>query len=169
MTGAKARPPRPSRTGGRRGRVLEAVRPMVDELLEEHDVALWDIAFLHEAGRETLRVSLDREGGIDAASLQRFSEDLSRRLDETDAVPGERRYWLEVTSPGAERRLRTPEQFRICRGRLVRLTFRDGRQPIAGEIGEVRENAVEIALEGGEAIGVEFSEIAQARLRIPGD
>ncbi len=149
--------------------MLPAVRPLVEELTAERDVALWDLGFTHEAGRETLRVALDREGGIDAESLRDFSEELSRRLDEADAVPGERRYWLEVTSPGAERRVRTPEQFRICRGRFVRLTFRDGRQPVAGEIRDVTEDDVEVATGDGEPVQVAFSDIAQARLQIPGD
>lgn len=169
MAGAGARSSRSSRSGRREGRVLPAVRPLVEELTAEHDVVLWDLGFTHEAGRETLRVALDREGGIDAESLRSFSEELSYRLDEVDAVPGEQRYWLEVTSPGAERRVRTPEQFRICRGRLVRLVFRDGRQPVTGEIRDATEEDVEVATGDGEPIRVAFSDIAQARLEIPGD
>lgn len=164
MAGAKSRSSR-----RRRGVVLGAVRPVIEDLVDLHDVVLWDVEFTSETGRETLRVSVDRRGGIDAQALRDLSEDLSHRLDETDAVPGESRYWLEVTSPGAERKLRTPDQYRLCRGRLVRLTFRNGRHPVIGEIGEVEEDAVVVGAETEEPARVRFADIAQARLQIPGD
>lgn len=164
MSGAKSRSSHRRRRG-----VLETVRPVVEDLVELHGVTLWDVQFTSEAGRETLRVSVDREGGIDARSLRDVAEDLSHRLDETDAVPGESRYWLEVTSPGAERKLRTPEQYRVCRGRLVRLTFRNGRQPLVGEIAEADDDAVLLAAGEEQPTRVRFTDIAQARLQIPGD
>jgi ribosome maturation factor RimP len=147
--------------------VLTNVRPIVEELARDHGLVVWDVEFRREAGNETLRVSVDRTGGADAEELRKLSETLSYELDVTDAVPGEERYILEVTTPGAERKLRSPQEFQICRGRHARLTFKDGREPLEGEIGDVTDDAVELqSPRGGE--WVRFDDISQARLKIPG-
>lgn len=168
MTRTGSRSSRSSRVRRRPGAVLAAVGPIAEQQAERHDVVLWDLAFVREAGQEYLRVAIDRPGGIDAEGLRVFAEDLSREIDAVDAVPGEQRYILEVTSPGAERRLRGAEQFRICRGRPVRVTFKDGRQPLEGTIGDVDEESVEVQRGEGESVRVAFVEISQARLSIPG-
>lgn len=166
MVGARDRRSRAPRR--RSGDVLPMVRPIAEELADLHDAVLWEVEFLREAGRETLRVLLDTPGGIDAEALKEYSEELSRRLDETDAVPGEARYWLEVSSPGAERKLKTPEQFRLCRGRTVRLTFRDGRTPLVGEIVDADGDTVEVEVSEEGPVRVPLGEISQARLRVSG-
>lgn len=148
--------------------MLGAVRPIAERLADEHRVVLWDLAFVREAGQEYLRVAIDRIDGIDAEGIRVFAEALSREIDEVDAVPGEERYILEVTSPGAERRLRGAEQFRICPGRPVRVTFKDGRAPLEGTIGDVEEESVEVQRGEGDSVRVAFVEISQARLTVPG-
>ncbi len=166
MAGANSQR-RPRRSSRRAGAVVEAVRPLAERLASTLDVSLWDVEFAREAGRETLRVAVDRAGGVDAEELREFSERLSRELDETDAVPGDQRYWLEVTSPGAERKLHHPEQFGICAGRLVRITFRDGREPLVGEIAGADDDAVRVIADGDEST-VRYDDISQAKLLVPG-
>lgn len=151
----------------RSGQVLSHVRPLVDELASERDLVLWDLEFTREAGREMLRVALDRRGGVDADDLARFSDELSRRLDDVDAIPGDTRYVLEVTTPGAERKLRTPDQFDVCVGRPVRLTFKDGREPVSGVLADASPAGVSVRA-GTETVAVAYEEISQARLVIPG-
>jgi ribosome maturation factor RimP len=112
-------------------------------------------------------VAIDREGGIGSDEITGFSESLSRELDAMGAVPGDTRYILEVTTPGAERKLRTPEQFATCRGRQARLTFRDGRPPLEGVIADADETSVRVEGEGGPVV-VAFDEVSQARLNAPG-
>lgn len=164
------RPPRAPRRSGAQpgprrsaGTVLPTVLPLAERLAADHGVVLWDAAFRREAGRETLLVSVDREGGVDAGTLSRLAEDLSRELDEADAVPGDRRYVLEVSSPGAERRLKGPDQFRVCRGRTVRVSLRDGRPPLEGLIVDVADDAVTVEV-GSDPVTIPFDDIAHARL-----
>lgn len=146
---------------------MHGVRPLAEDLAGRFELTLWDVEFVREAGRETLRIALDRTGGVDAEQLRDYSDALSRELDESDLVPGGKRYWLEVTSPGAERKLREPEQFRICVGRLARLTFKDGREPVVGEIASVDDDAVTLRVEDGE-LRVAYETVSQARLQLPG-
>ncbi|HVE92071.1 MAG TPA: hypothetical protein VNE62_07205 [Actinomycetota bacterium] len=168
MTGTRPRRDTSAPSAGRRpGPVLAAVRPIAESIAGELGLVLWDVEFRREAGRDLLRVALDRTGRIDDAGLSSFAEAFSRALDESDPVPGSGRYLLEVTSPGAERPLRDAEQFRVCEGRPVRVTFKDGRPPLEGTIGPVDEQGA-VVLSGTESVRVAFEEMSQARLRIPG-
>lgn len=143
------------------------MRPIVERLASAHGLMVWSLDFVREAGRQTLRVACDRKGGVDADELARLAGDLSRELDHTDAVPGQERYVLEVTSPGAERTLSTPEQFDVCRGRIVKVWFEIERDPVLGEIGEVSEAGVEV-VGADESQVVRFDEIARAQLQVLG-
>ena len=146
--------------------VSSAVRPVAERLAAAHGLVLWDVSFAREAGRETLRVACDRVGGVGSDELASLAEDLSRELDHSDAVPGEERYVLEVTSPGAERRLHGSEQFVVCLGRDARIVLRDGRV-VEGKIGEATEQVVEIETEEG-AVRVFFDDISKAQLVVRG-
>ncbi len=64
-----------------------------------------------------LQVFVDGPRGVDLDALSALSTRVSRLLDQHDPVPG--RYTLEVSSPGLERPLRTPEQFRRFVGSTV--------------------------------------------------
>jgi ribosome maturation factor RimP len=143
------------------------VRPLAERLAAVHGLVLWDIGFTRDAGRETLRVACDRVGGVVTEELAALAEDLSRELDHMDAVPGERRYVLEVTSPGAERRLNSPEQFRVCAGRDARVTLRDGRV-VEGRISDsTTDDVIEIGTQDG-VTRVFFEDVARAQLVVRG-
>ncbi len=64
-----------------------------------------------------LTVFVDREGGINLDELGEATRDVSAALDEIDPIPG--RYTLSVSSPGLERRLRTPAHFARAVGEKV--------------------------------------------------
>src|SRR5271156_456751 len=66
-----------------------------------------------------LTVFVDRDGGVDLDTLGDATRAVSAALDEIDPVPG--RYTLSVSSPGLERRLRTPAHFMRAVGETVTL------------------------------------------------
>jgi len=74
----------------------------------------------------TLRVVLDHPDGVAIDRCARVSKQLSALLDVDDFGAG--RYLLEVTSPGLDRPLRRPADWRRFAGRLVRVTFVHRRQ-----------------------------------------
>ena len=159
----RRRSPSPTRGAGRRAReIISAVRPVAERLAGTYDLAIWGVSFLREAGRETLRVACDRVGGVSSEDLAAFAEALSRELDREDVVPGDQRYILEVTSPGAERKLESPDHFRICVGRVAKVVLRDGRT-VEGEITATTERAVEIT-SGDSSVRALFDDIARAQL-----
>ena len=66
-----------------------------------------------------LTVFVDRDGGVGLDELGDATRDVSALLDELDPMPG--RYTLTVSSPGLERRLRTPAHFTRAVGETVTL------------------------------------------------
>ena len=93
----------------------DTVRDLVLPILATHDVDLYDL----EVEGPLVRVIVDRAGGIDLEVLSAVTRAVSRALDATDPIG--HRYTLEVTSPGLERKLRTPEQFVRAVGETVKV------------------------------------------------
>lgn len=105
--------------------VTELVTPIVDEL----GLELVDIEYKKEGSNWFLRVFIDNEtGNIDIDDCSLVSEKLSQKLDEVDPIPTA--YFLEVSSPGAERPLRKDKDFTKAVGRHVHITT---KEPIEGE------------------------------------
>lgn len=121
--------------------------------------------------RRVLRVVVDRDGGVTLDQAAVAAAAVSAALDTND-VMGERPYVLEVSSPGVDRPVRTPRQWRRVVGRLVRVTVADrgrlvARVRAADEEGVTLEVAGEPETFGYAALGpgaveVEFAPAAAA-------
>jgi ribosome maturation factor RimP len=95
--------------------VAERVRDLVLPLLTDRDLDLYDI----EVAGPVLKVVVDRAQGLDLEVLSDATRAVSRALDEADPIAGA--YTLEVTSPGLERTLRTPDHFARAVGETVKV------------------------------------------------
>jgi ribosome maturation factor RimP len=95
--------------------LVDRVRQLVAPILADLRLELYDLE--HVGG--TLRITVDRAGGVDLDALALVTRLISRELDHNDPMPG--RYTLEVTSPGLERSLRTAEHFRRAVGSKVQI------------------------------------------------
>ena len=96
---------------------LEEVRGLAEAVTARRSLRLWDIEMGGQPGRSVVRVYVDAEGGVDLDTVAEVSEEISRGLDLRDPIDG--RYVLEVSSPGLERTLRSPEHFDASVGRSV--------------------------------------------------
>lgn len=113
-------------------RVGKIITPLLDDL----DVELIDL----EYGGGRLLVTIDAEGGIDAKTLTLATRTVSRELDETDPIPG--KYTLEVSSPGLERRLRTPAHYKTAVGSDITVKLFepiDGNRRFQGKLASADE------------------------------
>jgi ribosome maturation factor RimP len=100
---------------------IERVERVVAPVVESSGLELVDV----EVRPGTVRVTVDRSGGVDLDTLGAATTAISRILDDTDAVPGGR-YELEVSSPGVERRLRRPDHFQSHIGADVAVKTKPG-------------------------------------------
>jgi ribosome maturation factor RimP len=100
--------------------LTEALSP----LLEARGLDLVDV----EVQGAQLTVFVDREGGVGLDELGEATRDVSAALDELDPMPG--RYTLSVSSPGLERRLRTPAHFARAVGETVTIRIDSGTSEV---------------------------------------
>lgn len=143
------------------------VRALTEPLAAAAGAELVDVEVKGGGAQRLVRITVDRAGGIDLATCQRLSRDLSVRLDEEDPIPG--RYQLEVTSPGVNRPLRDQRGFARVRGRdvLVHRDAGDGRVlQLTGTVQEAADDAVVLDCEG-EIVRVPYDEIVKATQRLP--
>jgi ribosome maturation factor RimP len=141
--------------------LTERVRSLAESVLARHDAELVELAVLR--GRTQLvRIVADRAGGIDLDTCALVSQQLSRMLDADDPITG--RYTLEVTSPGLDRPLRTPADFRRALGRRVRIVLAAAQHE--GTLEEVGEDRVRVATNEG-PVDVPLAEIAKAKVVLP--
>ena len=89
-----------------------------------------------------LTVFVDRAGGIGLDELGEATRDVSAALDDIDPLPG--RYTLSVSSPGLERRLRTPAHFARALGEKVTVRIDSGTAEVRRVTGTL-ESADETA------------------------
>jgi ribosome maturation factor RimP len=136
---------------------------LVRPLIEAAGLEFVEVAFLREGGRRVLRVTVDRENGVDLDTIALVSERIARRLDLEGFAPGP--YALEVSSPGLERPLREPRDFAKRIGAQVKVKTSgasDGARTLTGAIVAAGPDEVRIATDTGE-YAVSYEDIASAR------
>ena len=119
---------------------------------------------LSSAGkRRVLRVAIDKDGGVTMDDIADATREVSRVLDETDAM-GQQAYTLEVSSPGVDRPLTLPRHWRRNTGRLVKVKLRDG-EPTIGRIQETDDAGALLDVDGTER-RLEYAEVLKAKIQI---
>jgi ribosome maturation factor RimP len=133
----------------------DAVRRLVEPLLAARGLELFDV----ELRSGILRISVDKDTGLDLDAISEASEVISDALDNEDPIPG--KYTLEVSSPGLERPLRTPAHFRRFVGTTVSVRTQpevEGERRIQGTLEAADDDGITVA-----GRRLTYSEIERAR------
>jgi ribosome maturation factor RimP len=112
-----------------------SLEDLIEPMVEETGLRLVSVDIARQGKRLVVTVCLDREGGIDVNTCAEMSEEISRYIDVEDLI--EDRYNLEVASPGLQRILRKPREYRCFLGREVEVLLRqpfEGRQKMLGKL-----------------------------------
>jgi ribosome maturation factor RimP len=105
----------------------DAIRKIVEPILTDRGLELVELEVRHGHGGGVVRLFIDRSGGVRVADLESVSREVSTLLDVEDPI--ETRYTLEVSSPGLDRPLVSPQDFRRAQGQLVHVVT---REPVEG-------------------------------------
>jgi len=148
-------------------KIIDAVTVLAKPIVEKNGCELWDIEYVKEIGGWFLRVYIDRPEGISLEHCEAVSRELDLVLDENeDLIPGS--YTFEVSSAGAERRLKRPSDFERFIDHLVEVKLyksRDGQKSFLGNLVSYTDGDVEINI-SGQPTSFKKSEVANVRLRI---
>ena len=149
-------------------KVTEMAAQLAQPFVEAAGCSLWDVEYVKEAGTWSLRVLIDKEGGVDILDCENISRALSDLLDEADPIEGS--YTLEVGSAGAERALKRPSDFQQFLGSpvLVKLyRAREGRKEFAGYLKGYDEATGDVTVTvGSQDLVFPKKETALIRLRV---
>ena len=130
-----------------RDTVSEAIMPTVAEL----GYRLWDVTYTKIGADYHLEITIDKDGGVNIEDCERVHRAIDPILDEVDPIEGF--YYLEVSSPGIERELRTEEHILSSLGAEViakLYTAKNGQKSVNGVLKAFSDGAVVIGTEGGE-------------------
>src|SRR5436309_2836089 len=152
--------------------VVEQVRSVATRVAAGYGLEIFEVQFRREAPGMILRVQIDRPGpaasaeeSVSVEDCARVSRDLSAVLDVEDVVPTA--YTLEVSSPGLDRPLRRPDDYRRFAGRRAKVVMRervDGQGFFKGRLGGVDGAEVVIDADDGRTHRGPLNLIARANL-----
>ena len=124
-----------------RDTVREAILPTVTELGYE----IWDVTYSKVGADYHLEITIDSENGINIEDCEKVHRAIDPILDELDPI--ETFYYLDVSSPGVERELRTAEHISRSIGERVEAKLfapKDGRKSIIGTLSAFGEGKITI-------------------------
>ncbi|WP_412990430.1 ribosome maturation factor RimP [Pediococcus siamensis] len=117
--------------------VVETVQKEVQPLIEAHHFELVDIEFVKEGKSWYLRVYIDKPGGITIEDCAEVSDQISEKLDSLEPDPFPQAYFLEVSSPGAERPIKTSNDWKRAVGQYIHISLYapvDGKKVFEGTL-----------------------------------
>ena len=125
--------------------VREAILPTVTEL----GYRIWDVTYAKIGADYHLEITIDNDEGISIDDCEKVHRAIDPILDECDPIEGF--YYLEVSSPGVERELRTDDHINACLGEAVEAKLfaaHDGRKSFVGILESYEDGNVTINEDG---------------------
>lgn len=125
---------------------------------------LVDVELAGSHHHPTLRVYIDGPRGVNVDDCADVSRQLSALLDVEDPLPGH--YTLEVSSPGLDRPLVKPEDFRRYVGETVKVKLQQpmqGRRHFSGRLVEAAADHVVVEVDK-EMFSLPYQDMERARL-----
>ena len=150
--------------------VVEKVENLMFPICEQTGTQLIDVVYEEENGTWYLRIFVDTETGLTMEECIAVTERISEKLDEEDFISEE--YMMEVSSPGAERPLKTSEALEEAVGHHVNVVVQEEIDGISEFQGDL------IAFESGtlvleclfktrkKKIEISYSNVKKARLAV---
>ena len=123
--------------------IKETVREAIEPTVLELGYRIWDVTYQKIGADYHLEITIDSDEGINIEDCERVHRAIDPILDEEDPIEGF--YYLEVSSPGIERELRSDEHIAWSIGQKVEAKLFapiDGRKAIIGKLSEYSDGKV---------------------------
>ncbi len=113
----------------------QLVRELTEPVIKELGYRIWDIEYTKTGSEWHLEITIDSDNGINIDDCEKVHRAVEPIIDDADPIEGF--YYLDVSSPGLERNIRTAEHFEKCIGKTVELKLfsaLEGKKSIIGEL-----------------------------------
>jgi len=131
------------------------LQQIIKNIVEDNGCELYDVEITEEGGYKYYRIYITKPGGVSLDDCTLINNLISPIFDIEEPVKD--RYFLEVSSPGIERKLTKKEHFEKSIGENVKLTTNNG-QKIKGQLKSFDGETAEIGKEK-----VNFNDIKKAK------
>lgn len=146
-----------------KNKVSKIIEPVINALGIELD----DIELSKMRGKALLRIFIEKEGGVTIDDCQHVSRDVAAALDVEDPIPCS--YVLEVSSPGLDRPLKAPKDFKRFAGKNVRVITLEPIEKqtfFIGEIAGAGDDEIVLLLPKNKKVTIPYNTISKARLEV---
>lgn len=147
--------------------ILKKVSEICNSIASNLNYELVDVEFIKESGSYYLRVYIDKVGGITLDDCQKMSELLSEKLDEEDPISIA--YFLEVSSPGLDRPLKTDKDLNRNIEKEVEISLYkpfEGNKTYMGKLNSFNDEFISINNEANELINIPRDSISIVKLAL---
>ncbi|MBS1823689.1 MAG: ribosome maturation factor RimP [Acidobacteria bacterium] len=130
-------------------------------------IEIVDVELLGGGASRLLRIYIDKPDGVTHSDCELISDRIGAILDAEDVIPGEG-YHLEVSSPGVERRLKTPRDFERFSGQSAVVQLRnpvENRKKWEGVLAGISGNVIRLEASPGNIIQFPLDDVVRANLK----
>lgn len=145
----------------------EKVRGLIWPVIKAVGMDIESIKLAKMGRKYLLRVFIERKRGVTLDDCESVSREIGAVLDVDDLIPYS--YVLEVSSPGLDRPLKNPTDFKRFAGRTARIVTSmpiENQTFFIGEIIEAGDIEVMILLPKGRKVTIPYKDISRARLEV---
>ena len=146
--------------------VAAKIEEIAQQVIRSEGLELVEVEVKGGGNARFVRIAIDKPEGVTHADCGLVSEKVGAILDAEDMVPGH--YTLEVSSPGVERKLYKPEDYRRFQGQKAKLTLRDpveGRRTWEGILAGFADDVVSLETEPGKTREFPLQQVQKANLK----
>ncbi|NLW39378.1 MAG: ribosome maturation factor RimP [Tissierellia bacterium] len=147
--------------------IVSIVREHCEPIVEELGYDLVDLEYVKENGNNFLRFYIGKPEGISIDDCQKVSELVGEKLDEIDPI--KESYYLEVSSPGLDRPLKTDKDLKRNIGKNVEISLYrniDGKKKYFGKLLGYTESHIRIEEESGVEMNLDREAISNIKLTV---
>lgn len=147
------------------GKVVSRVREAIESTVIGLGFSIWDIEYKKIGADWHLTITIDSDEGVGIDECETVHRAIHPLLDEVDPIKDAD--YLDVSSPGLERDIRTKEHFLFCRGETVKIKLfapQNKRREFIGVLSCNDDASVITIQEGDQPFTFAFSDIAKANV-----
>ena len=132
------------------------------EIAESVGVKIFDVEF-KQGKNPALTIFIDKEGGVDLDTCEKFHNAINEPLDELDPTFGEP-YTLNVSSPGVDRPFKTEEDFNSHLNKMVEVKLYSaikGKKFYEGELLSYNGQCIVIKVDKKNTLSIDMKNVVK--------